>query len=118
MPEAVLPSLIYRKFIACSPVAAKMHPQLRDALPIMCTSDLVPVFVQDAARPTVLLLLLQQALHLSAEEASAASQASLQSRSKQKQEESWPVALATSVCHQVHSCIRQPCITLACNTPA
>ena len=88
------------------------------ALRIICTSDLVTVSVQDAARPTVLLLLLQQALHLSAEEPSAASQVLLLSRNKQKQEESWPVALATSVCHQVHPCIRQPCMTLACNNPA
>lgn len=55
--------------------------------------------LQDAARPTVLLLLLQKALQLSAEPPSDVSKASRQSQGKQ--EESWPVALATSVCHQV-----------------
>ena len=63
----------------------------------------------------MLLLLLQKALQLGAEQPSAVSEASLQSQSKQKQEESWPIGLATSLCHQVRpriapACIRNPCI--------
>lgn len=54
----------------------------------------------------MLLLLLQKALQLAAEQPSEVSEASLQSRSKAKQEESWPVGLATSVCQQVRPCLR------------
>ena len=56
--------------------------------------------MQDAARPVVLSLLLQKALQLSTGESNAA-QASAGSLAKC--EESWPVALANSVCHQVSS---------------
>lgn len=98
----------------------QMHSQGRgpfSALPILilllhpCGNAL-----QDAARPTVLLLLLQKALQLAAEQPSAVSRASLQSRSKQEREESWPVSLATSVCHQVCPCIRHPCKSSLHNT--
>lgn len=59
----------------------------------------IGVAVQDAARPVLLLLLLQKALQLSANKPQDATKASVEPLVRQ--EESWPVALANSVCHQV-----------------
>ena len=54
------------------------------------------MLVQDAARPVVLSLLLQKALRLS-----SAGMDSLSAQPSTKHEDSWPVVLANSVCHQV-----------------
>lgn len=55
--------------------------------------------MQDAARSVVLSLLLQKALHLSSEEVVEREKASVQPALKPA--DSWPIALANSVCHQV-----------------
>lgn len=54
------------------------------------------MLVQDAARPVVLSLLLQKALQLS-----SAGMDSVSAQPFAKREDSWPVVLANSVCHQV-----------------
>ena len=56
--------------------------------------------LQDAARPVALLLLLQKALQVSADLPVDPTKTAGQPLAQQ--EESWPAALANSVCHQVN----------------